>query len=166
MIVVEFLAVSFIFLVLARPSLAVCPLCTIAVGTGLGLSRLIGVDDSITGIWIGGIIFSSSLWLANWLNKKGIKVPHKEELSIVLLLLFTIPFLYWGGIIGIPGNSLLGIDKILFGMTIGFISFFWGVLIDKKLKDINNGKVLFYYQKVILPLFFLSLSSFIIYLII
>ncbi|MBU2577676.1 hypothetical protein KKA69_02480 [Patescibacteria group bacterium] len=43
---------------------AVYPVCTITVGAGLGISRWLGIDDSIPGLWIGGLILSSGLWLA------------------------------------------------------------------------------------------------------
>jgi hypothetical protein len=39
----------------AETASAICPLCTIAVGAGVGLSRWIGVDDAVTGLWIGGL---------------------------------------------------------------------------------------------------------------
>ncbi|MCX6758247.1 MAG: hypothetical protein NTX14_00895, partial [Candidatus Nealsonbacteria bacterium] len=59
---------SFIFsLLTARPALAVCPICTVAVGAGLGLSRWFGIDDSISGLWIGGLIVSFILWTIDWL---------------------------------------------------------------------------------------------------
>jgi len=49
---------------------AICPVCTIAIGAGLGLSRWLGVDDVISGIWIGGLLVSTSLWTVNWLRSK------------------------------------------------------------------------------------------------
>jgi len=57
------------------PARAVCPICTVAVGAGLGISRWIGIDDSVTGVWVGGLILSSGLWMADWVKKKGWKIP-------------------------------------------------------------------------------------------
>ena len=45
-------------LVIAADVLAICPLCTFAVGAGIGLTQYLGIDDVITGLWIGGFIVS------------------------------------------------------------------------------------------------------------
>jgi len=148
-----------------KPVEAVCPVCTVAVGAGVGISRLIGIDDSITGVWIGGLIISSGLWMADFIRKKQWKIPIPDILSILLMLLFVIPPLYWSNMIGVTNNTLLGIDKIIFGSVIGSLIFFLGVGIDKLLRLINNDKVYIYYQKVILPVLLLSIVSLILYLI-
>jgi hypothetical protein len=159
------LVVLFLATVMPQQAHAVCPICTVAVGAGLGLSRVLGIDDSITGLWIGGLILSSGLWMADFIRKKGWKVKYPEIVSVVLMFLFVIPSLYLSKMIGLPGNNMLGIDKIIFGSTIGFIVFWLGVLADKWLRTKNNGKVYIYFQKVILPVLMLSISSFILYLI-
>lgn len=46
-------AATAIELGLTAKAQAVCPVCTVAVGTGVGLSRWLGVDDTITGLWLG-----------------------------------------------------------------------------------------------------------------
>jgi len=147
------------------PVLAVCPVCTVVVAAGLGISRWIGIDDSVTGIWIGGLILSSGLWLADWIGKRGWKIPFPKLLSVLLMALFVIPPLYWSKMIGLPGNVLWGIDKVLLGTAIGSVVFLLGVGIDKWLRTTNGSKVYIYYQKVIVPVFLLALTSFLFYLI-
>jgi len=153
------------FLATTTPAYAVCPICTVAVGAGLGISRWLGIDDSVADIWIGGLILSSRLWLADWIGKKGWKVPYKEVASVVLLFLFVIPPLYWMKMIGLGGNTLWGVDKLLLGTVIGSVVFLFGVWFDKWLRTTNQNKVYVYYQKVIIPVFLLSLVSFVFYLI-
>lgn len=51
---------------------AICPLCTVAVGAGVGVSRSLGIDDVIVGLWIGGLLVSSSMWLFEWLKGKEV----------------------------------------------------------------------------------------------
>jgi len=148
-----------------KPVHAVCPICTVAVGAGLGISRLIGIDDSVTGLWVGGLILSSGLWMADWIRKKGWKIPYPELLSIVLMIIFVIPPLYWSHMIGLSGNTLWGIDKVLLGTLIGSAIFILGVGIDKWLRTINKEKVYIYYQKVIIPVLLLSITSLILYFI-
>ena len=45
-------------LLFAKKALAVCPICTVAAATGIGFSRWLGIDDTITGLWIGGLTVS------------------------------------------------------------------------------------------------------------
>lgn len=144
---------------------AVCPLCTITVGAGLGISRWIGIDDSVTGLWIGGLIISSGLWMADWINKKKWRVPYSKIVSVLLFYLFVIPPLYVANMIGINGNTLWGIDKVLLGTFVGSVVFIIGVIIDKWLRTTNDDKVYIYYQKVIVPVLLLSIASLFFYLI-
>ena len=152
-----------IFLLSNSSAYAVCPVCTIAVAGGLGISRLIGIDDLVAGLWIGGLILSSSFWMADFIKKKEWKIPMPTIFSIILFYLFVIPPLYWSKMIGAKGNIFWGYDKLLLGIIIGSFLFLIGVLADKFLRSINEGKVFFYYQKVILPVFLLSVFSFIFY---
>ena len=57
------------FMSLTSQAHAFCPVCTVAVGTGVTFSRYLGVDDVISGVWIGGLILSSALWLKDILKK-------------------------------------------------------------------------------------------------
>jgi len=147
------------------PVQAVCPICTVAVAGGLGVSRWLGIDDSIMGIWIGGLILSSGFWMADWASKKSWKIPYPKLLSILIMILFVIPPLYMAKMIGLPGNTLWGIDKILLGIIIGLILFFAGMQLDKWLRTANEDKVYIYYQKVIAPVFFLTIGSVALFLI-
>ncbi|GAB4218727.1 MAG: hypothetical protein Fur009_1150 [Candidatus Microgenomates bacterium] len=125
---------------------------------------MLGVDDLITGVWIGGLIVSMSFWLSDWLSKKNILKPVlREILSLFLFYLLTIPFLIWNKMIGLTGNIFLGVDKIIFGIVVGSIIFMFGVLVDKFLRKLNNNKVFIYYQKVIIPVLLLTIISLVFY---
>lgn len=163
--IVPIFLLALVFLAFPTSAHAVCPICTVAVAGGLGISRWLGIDDSVTGVWIGGLILSSGLWLADWIGKKGWRIPHKEIVSVALFFLFVIPPLYWAKLVGLPGNTLWGVDKIILGTIVGSILFTGGVWLDKWLRTTNEGKVYVYYQKVIAPVFLLTLGSFVLYLI-
>lgn len=156
---------SILLFTLPAKAQAVCPVCTVAVAGGLGVSRWLGIDDSVTGLWIGGLILSSGLWLADWISKKGWNLPLKEVLSVLIFYLFVIPPLYWARMIGIAENTLWGIDKIILGITIGSALFLSGFWLDKWLRTTNDGRVYVYYQKVIAPVLLLTLGSFIFYIV-
>jgi hypothetical protein len=153
---------------LIRPTLAVCPVCTVAVGAGLGISRALGIDDAVTSVWIGGLILSMSFWLIDWLNKKkklAVGNWKVEILIIISMYLLTIVPLYFGKYVGRPHNSVFGIDKILFGTFWGSGAFMFGKWADAKVRQIK-GKQLFIYQKVVFPVLALLLTSLIIHFII
>ncbi|NMB91634.1 hypothetical protein GYA37_02160 [candidate division WWE3 bacterium] len=145
-------------------SFAVCPICIVAVGAGLGVSRYLGIDDTITGVWIGGLVIASAFWFADIIQKKKWKIPYPEALSTVSFLLLTIIPMYIKKIIGNPTNTLWGVDKIVLGIVAGLITFIISIYLDKSLRKTNHGEVYIYYQKVILPVLFLTLASFTFYL--
>lgn len=146
-------------LFLAGSTQAVCPVCTVAVGAGLGLCRWLGVDDMISGVWIGGLIISSSLWTINWLKKKKWNFAL-SWLAIPILYYATIILPLWKlDIIGHPFNRFYGIDKLIFGIVSGSLAFLLGVWLDPFLRKRNNGSQLFRFQKVTLPLILLLITS-------
>lgn len=158
----SFLAISFLF---AEKALAVCPICTIAVGTGLGFSRWLGINDTIAGLWIGGLIVSMIVWTESWLDKKNIRFKGRVFVDILAYYLLTIVPLYYSGIIGNPLNTLCacGLDKLLFGIIAGSISFWFGASWYFFLKEKNNGHAYFPFQKVAMPIAPLIILSIIFY---
>lgn len=137
----------------------VCPVCVVAVGAGVGMLETLGVDQLISGLWIGALIVSSIAWMINWLNKKNIHFLFRKILVIVVFYAIFIGFLWWGGYIGKVGNTLLGIDKLLLGIILGSFIFILAVFSDSYMKKLNEGKALFAYQKVFIPLIYLILCS-------
>jgi hypothetical protein len=130
---------------------AICPVCTIAVGAGVGLSRYFGVDDTITGLWIGALTVSMIMWTINWLNKKNIKfIGRKIITTIFYYALIVIP-LFYTGIMGHVLNKMWGIDKLLIGIMFGSFFFFIFGLGYQYLKKKNNNKAYFPFQKVVMP---------------
>lgn len=138
---------------------AICPVCTVAVAGGLGISRWLGIDDFISAIWIGGLALSITAWGWNYLKKKN-KLNGATILAVLLLVYFSILFpLYKLNYINIPKNTIFGIDKILLGAGLGTIVFWIGVFANIKLKKLNGGKVYFPLQKVVIPLLLLLFAS-------
>ncbi len=165
----KFLKVLSVFPLYAIPyilfptaSYAVCPVCTVAVVAGLGLSRWLGVDDTVSGVWIGGIILSSSFLFADWLKKKGIKIPYLSLISIIFMYLIVFVPLWFGKIIGHPFNTLWGVDKLILGTLVGSVVFLAAVFADRKVREIK-GKQLFIFQRVIFPVAALAIMSLVFY---
>lgn len=148
------------YLLLATPVNAVCPVCTVAVGSGVLLSRYLGVDDLIIGVWVGGLLVSMGLWMATYVKRKFFK--GQEWLSVLVFWLFTYFGFKQAHLIGHPTCKIHGHDKLLSGMVFGTIAFVLGYGLDYLLRRLNKknpGKAFFPYQKVVSPLFFLIIAT-------
>ena len=146
-------------------AMAVCPVCTVAVGAGLEGMRLLGVDDVITGIWAGGLTLSLFFWTAGWLKKHNVKSVFWQ---------IIVPFVFYYGLLALvyalPGvefgaATLWGIDKFLLGIIVGTIAFYMGARWYIKIKRDNGGHAKFAFQKVVVPLSLLIIESVVCWLI-
>lgn len=157
---------AFLFFSLITPlnnALAVCPVCTVAVGAGLGFSRWLGVDDAVTGVWIGGILVSSVIWMLSWIKAKN--WSFKGDSLVIAGGMYGVVLipLYWKGLIGNPFNTFCYVDKVILGVLAGSAVFLLATKLNTFLKNKNNGKAYFPFQKVALPLIFLLASSILFY---
>lgn len=152
-------------LIFAKKALAVCPICTVVVGAGVGLSRWLGIDDSITGLWIGGLTISMITWTISWFSKKNINFKGRSIITVVGYYLLIVVPLYFMGIVDNPLNSLCGcgLDKLLLGIIVGSISFWFGASWYYYLKEKSRGRAYFPFQKVIMPITPLIILSIIFY---
>jgi len=160
-------ATSLIALFSAQKTLAVCPVCTVAVGAGIGLSRWMGIDDSITGLWLGGFLLSVSLWTIDWLDKKKFRFFLKRFFVILAYYVFAIVPLYYAKIIANPLAFACSCasDKLLLGIIEGTAVFFFGAKLYEFLKQRNNNQAHFPYEKVVFPVVTLLIFTIIFYLI-
>jgi len=161
-----FLSFSALALSSAKIANAVCPVCVVAVGAGLGLSRFLGIDDTISSMWIGALLASLSIWTIIWLVKKGWGFKYQKIVIPGAYYLLTFLPLWYYDIMGHPLNTIFGIDKILFGSILGTAVFLASVWLHNYLKQKNNGKSFFSYQKVVLPVVILLIFSTILWTII
>jgi hypothetical protein len=142
---------------------AICPVCTIAVGAGVGFSRYLGIDDTVSGLWVGGLVVSMIMWTINWLDKKNIHFKGRKIITTLAYYLLIVVPLYWTGIMGHPLNTLWGMDKLLVGIIIGSLGFLGAGLWYYQLKAQNEGHAHFPFQKVAMPIGTLLVLSFIFY---
>jgi hypothetical protein len=165
--IIKALTLAAIILPLATFSArAFCPVCTIAIAGGLGLARWLGIDDIITGAWLGALLFSGLLWYNNTLvrkNKNANQILIRDVIALALTGVFGIWPLYYFKLIGDPLRKIWGIDKLLVGMVIGLAVFGLALFIDKLLRIKKAGKALLPYQKVIIPVTLLLITSYFLY---
>ena len=149
----------------AIPAYAICPVCVIAVGAGLGLSEYLGIDDTVAGVWVGGLLVSMIIWTINWLNKKNWSFGNKDFRDVLIVILYyglTFWPLWEKGLIGHPLHRFWGIDKLILGTLVGSIGFllanWWYNNIKKR-----RGHAQFPFQKVVMPVGTLAILSGIFY---
>ena len=160
-------AILGLIIVSTGKALAVCPICTIAVGAGVGLSRWLGIDDSITGLWVGGLTVSMITWTISWFDKKNIRFKGRLIITILGYYLLIVVPLYFMGIMGNPLSTLCAcgiLDKLLLGIIAGSFGFWFGASWYYYLKEKNQGRAYFPFQKVVMPIAPLILLSIIFYL--
>jgi hypothetical protein len=132
----------------ATPAYAQCPICIVTVGGGMLIAKKLGVDDLLVSIWISALNTAISFWLATKFNNKFLKNGH---LLTIILFATTIAYFQFTGQVGHPSNRLLGIDKIIFGQTLGMIVMMIANHSYLKLKT-KLGHTPFPYAKVVFPL--------------
>ncbi len=152
---------SLLFLILfslfSAPSIyAQCPICIVTVGGGMILAQRLGVDDLLASIWIAGLNTTIAFYLAGRIKLKFFKNPY---ILAALTNSLTIIYFFATNQIVAGANQVLGLDKILLGQFLGFLVVSLSYLTDRFIRSKNNGKVLFYYQRVILPVSYLIIIS-------
>lgn len=141
---------------LVKTIYAQCPVCIITVGGGMFLAKQLGVDDFLVSLWISALNTAISFWLAPKIKNKLLGNP---VIFSLLMTGFTLFYFKYTNAIGIAGNQLLGLDKIVFGQSLGVLIMFLGIFIDRYSRRKNNGKILFAYQKVVFPVGFLIIFT-------
>lgn len=155
-------SISIVGIFFAQAALAVCPVCVVGVGAGLGLARWLKIDDTITGLWIGGLTIAMVMWTIEWLKKKNIRFAGMEILVAAAYYATVIWPLHSIEVIGNEYHTIWGMDKLILTIVIGSIAFF-GFEKWYRAMRAEKGRSLFKYQKVvwaILPLIILSIVFF------
>jgi hypothetical protein len=141
-------------------SYAMCPICTLAVVGGVGLSRYLGIDDTVISIWIGALIISLTLWTNTWLEKRKYTFwNYRIIVFIAYIALVVIPLFYIPGMINHPFNKIWGMDKLLFGMVVGSLLFGIGSFAYLYSKDKNGGHAHFPFEKIVFAIGPLIIAS-------
>lgn len=166
----KFYFLSFLsFLILTPTVLAHCPLCTAATGVAVAVTRWYGLDDSIVGVFVGGMVVATGLWINNLLKKRNKGkdyLPFQSTIALLMSAIFTIITLYFAGLLG-PSNpyKIFGVDRILFGMVIGIVASLASFKFHDILRIYNRNKNYFPYQSIMILLLSLVISSSVLYLV-
>jgi len=141
---------------LIHPVYAQCPVCIVTVGGGLLLAEKLKIDSFLISIWISALNTAVAYYMVTKFKKPILKSGY---LWSIIFYLFTVIYLDFSHQMkGI--NSIFGIDRSLLGLSVGLILSILSINVDQLIKKLNKGKVLFYYQKVIIPLIILIATTF------
>ena len=142
--------------------MAHCPLCTAATIVGVGVTRSLGWDDSIVGVFVGAMIVSSALWVNNIFKKRNIGGNAFLRIGSITIATFVLTVLsfYFAGLFG-PANTyrIFGMEKIIFGSLSGAVVSFATFFASNEMKRRNEGKALFNYQTMALTFGALVLNA-------
>lgn len=148
-IIIFVLLFTISYLLLAVPTYAQCPVCIVTVGGGMILAKKLGIDDFLVSLWISGLNTAISFWLATKIKNRFFGNP---VILSVLMLGATLSYFIFTDQTGSVGNQIFGLDKIIFGQSLGLLIWLLGIFVDRKSRVLNGGKILFPYQKVIFPI--------------
>lgn len=143
-------------LVFAPSAYAHCPLCVAGAGVGLAVSRYLGIDDSISGIWIAAFLGATALWTSGYIKKKYL--PLQDALIYLSFFALTIWSFYKFNLVTIHAGIIMGVPKVIFGMIFGGVLFYIVEVINQLIRQIK-GRVLFPYQPVVFSLSTMFLAS-------
>ena len=134
---------------LVKAAYAQCPVCIVTVGGGMILAKKLGIDDFLVSLWISGLNTAISFWLATKIKNRFFGNP---VILSILMLAATLSYFIFTDQTGSVGNQIFGLDKIIFGQSLGLLIWLLGIFIDRKSRVLNGGKILFPYQKVVFPI--------------
>ncbi len=163
------LLISLLSIITIIPSvMAMCPLCTAGTIIGVGVTRTLGWDDSIVGVFVGAMIVSTALWMNNVLKKRDIGGNAFLRIGSITVATFVLTILgfYYAGIFG-PSNTyrIFGMEKIIFGSISGAVVSFAAFFISNEIKRRNEGETLFNYQSMALTFGALILNALIFWMV-
>lgn len=140
-----------------------CPLCVAGAGAGLSLSRLLGIDDSITGVWLAAFLGAVSFWTESFIKRK-VKGNWVKPVVYLGIFVLTLLSFFQFNLVGTHGD-IFGIHKLTFGIVSGGIIFYLADLVDDYVIK-RTGKVSFPYQRIIVSLGSMALLSLAIFILI
>lgn len=137
-----------------------CPLCTIAIGAGVGVAESLGVPSVVVGIWAGALLTLLGYWMIKFFDKRGWKFWGRDVLLIGVSVAM-IGFAYVGDLKYTPQEiwSVIYLDPILFGALLGMVVLIVVEKLYEWMKRKNGGHAHFPFERVVLPVVALALVS-------
>ena len=143
---------------------AMCPVCTVAAAAWVELSHYLGIDDTITWLWIWWMLVSVSIWTIDWFDRKKIRFFLKRKLTYLFYYASVLIPLYYSKLIfSNPANMLWGVDKLFLWTVIWTVLFYAMAKYYLYLKKNNWDRAHFPFQKIAMTVGSLTVASLIFY---
>lgn len=136
------------------------PICAIGIGGGLWLANYLGINELTLGLWIGALIISLASQFNKFLIKKNKAFPF--SFIIILIVFWFLSFFPIWSKVGWQEKTryFCGLPRVVFGSFLGmFVLYFSDWLNNKFLEKFHQNKVYFPYQRVIIPIIILIITS-------
>ena len=145
----------------ATPALALCPLCLFAAGAGVGLSQYLGVDDLISGFWLGAFLAIAAKLIVDSVWFKGLVVNAllRWLLGLSALYLPTFASFSYAKLFDHPLNQLWGLDRLKLGLILGSGAIVVAAIISFFMYLTNRGRAWFPFQRVVVTVGTLLLAQ-------
>jgi hypothetical protein len=140
---------------------AQCPICVIGAAAGIEVARFFGVDDLITGVWVGALIFAFTLWMDSIIKTRPKWKRWRVPIAIAIVVLSYVS-LYLAGFYN--GTMISGINRLLLGDILGSIVLVLSVFVVNE--ELKKRNVKFPFRGVILVLGALTILSILIWVLI
>jgi len=143
--------------VFANPA---CPICTVAIGAALPITRRLGVPDAVAGLWVGAFLAIMGYWIIRFMDRRGWRFAGRNAL-VLALSVATIGFAYLDTVQYSPCTYMgfLKVDPLLMGTITGAVLFILTEKLYDWMKAKNGGHAHFPFEKVVLPVVVLALAS-------
>lgn len=155
-----FLSASFLLPLkaLANPA---CAVCTVAIGASVGIARKLGIEDSIVGLWAGALLTLLGYWTIIFFDKRNWHFFGRNFL-LMLISVGMIGFIYISEVSYQPRViwQIFYLDPILFSAILGMFIYIYSQKFYQWMKMKNGGHAHFPFEKVVLPIGLLILTSF------
>jgi hypothetical protein len=137
----------------------VCPVCTVMIASGLGISKLLGVSDCVVAVWFGAMLFAFCQIWVSFFRKKNTDRSYLSWLTYILTYCSIIP-LYFGenSLLVFNLKKVFGVDEFIFFTATGSLILFLSSKFYQQLKN-KNGRPHFPFEKVVLPIATLFIFS-------
>lgn len=138
-----------------------CAVCTVAIGTSLGVAREMGVSDAVAGLWAGALLTLLGYWTMVYFDKKNWHFWGRDFL-LLLVSVGMIGFIYIDEVVYAPKIiwQVFYLDPILFSAVLGMLLFIYSEKFYQWMKERNGGHAHFPFEKVVLPVVTLFVASY------
>lgn len=160
MLLFVFVLLGAVFYLLPAYANPACAVCTVGVVVGLEVARNLGVDDGVIAVWAGALLTLIGYWTILWFDKKGWNFKFRNAL-IMILSLSMIGGVYIKDLPYLPRPILFFyMDPFLFCSLLGAAVLIYSFKLYQWMKAKNGGHAHFPFEKVVLPIAALVLTSY------